>query len=212
MKKLVIIGAGGLGREIIDTVKRINLQNPTYEILGFIDDNRELEGVKVNETVVLGNKEWLKAFSEIEEIYAVIAIANYTFKKEIVQFLGGSVQWENIIDPSALISNYAKIGMGNIIQPFSVVGPNTEIGNHVVINLRTNIGHDACIEDFVSIMSTCDITGGVQIKEAAYIATSVAIVPGVTIGTEAFICAGAVVLKDVEDRTKVIGYPAKRIL
>lgn len=211
MKQLIIIGAGGFGREVADTVSRINRTEKTYNLLGFVDDTKELLDKEINGLKVLGNKEWFKEFSKLNEIYAVMAIASPNGKRGLAEYLDGCVQWENIIDPSAIISPYAEMGVGNIVQPFVVIGPDTKVGNHCMFNLRTNMGHDAKTEDFISAMSMCDITGGVFIKEGAYLATSVAIVPGVVIGKNAFICAGSVVLKDVEDDAQVIGYPAKRI-
>lgn len=211
LKKLVIIGAGGFGREVADTVMRINQTQATYELQGFADDDESLKGMIVNGVEVLGNKEWLKEFAQSREIYGVVAIANAHVKRKITEYLGEAVNWENIIDPSALISPSARMGKGNIVQPFVVIGPNTEIGNHCMINVRSNVGHDARLEDFVSIMSICDVTGGVVVKEGAYLATSVSAVPQTVIGKNAFVCAGAVVLKDVEEAAQVIGYPAKRI-
>ena len=211
MKQLVIIGAGGFGREVADTIERINQHEHQYDVLGYADDNQALWNTKINGLKVLGGKEWLKEFSRDRHIFAVMAIANATVKRSLADYLNGCIQWENIIDPSAIISPYAEMGIGNIVQPFVVIGPNTKIGNHCMFNLRTNMGHDAKTEDFISAMSMCDITGGVFIKEGSYLATSVAIVPGVVIGKNAFICAGSVVLKDVEDDAQVIGYPAKRI-
>nr|WP_245156671.1 NeuD/PglB/VioB family sugar acetyltransferase [Clostridium aminobutyricum] len=208
---MVIVGAGGFGREVADTIKRINNTEQRYDLLGYVDDDQELWDNKVNGLKVLGGKDWLKQFSKEHDIFAVMAIANAAVKRSLADYLNDFVQWENIVDPSALISSYAEMGVGNIIQPFVVIGPNTKIGNHCMFNLHTNMGHDAKVGNFVSAMSMCDITGGVLIKEGAYLATSVAIVPQVVIGKNAFISAGSVVLKDVEDDAQVIGYPAKRI-
>ena len=44
MKDLVIIGAGGFGREVADTVKRINDENSKYNLIGFIDDDESVVG------------------------------------------------------------------------------------------------------------------------------------------------------------------------
>ena len=39
MKNIVIIGAGSLGKEVAWLIEDINKLNPTYLILGFLDDN-----------------------------------------------------------------------------------------------------------------------------------------------------------------------------
>ena len=40
MKKIVIVGAGGFGREVEWLIKSINQVNPTYEMIGFVDDGK----------------------------------------------------------------------------------------------------------------------------------------------------------------------------
>ena len=38
IKPIVIVGAGGMGRDTQWLIERINEEEPTYEILGYIDD------------------------------------------------------------------------------------------------------------------------------------------------------------------------------
>lgn len=211
MKDLVIIGAGGFGREVADTVRSINQVKETYNLLGFIDDDEHLKNKTMNDMIVLGNRADLKALCSAQQIHAAIAIANANMKREIAGDLDGFVTWENIIHPTALVSDYCEMGTGNILQAFSIVGPNARVGNHCMINARSGMGHDARMGDYVSVMSLCDITGGVQLEEGVYLALGVGIIPGITIGEGAYICAGSIVFKDVEAGATMIGNPAKRI-
>jgi sugar O-acyltransferase (sialic acid O-acetyltransferase NeuD family) len=211
MKDLVIIGAGGFGREVADTVRSINQVKETYHLLGFIDDADHLKNRTINDMVVLGNRTDLKALGSNGNICAAIAIANAQMKKEITEDLDGFVTWDNIIHPTAQVSDYCDMGTGNILQAFSIVGPNARVGNHCMINARSGMGHDARMDDYVSVMSLCDITGGVHLKEGVYLALGVGIIPGITIGEYAYVCAGSIVFKDVEARATMIGNPAKRI-
>jgi len=211
VKDLVIIGAGGFGREVADTVRCINRQKETYHLLGFIDDAEHLKNKTINELTVLGNREDLKRICSGRKVYAIIAIADAGLKRAIAEDLDGVVLWENIIHPTAVVSDYCEMGAGNILQAFTIIAPNTVIGSHCMINTRSGMGHDARMEDYVSVMSLCDITGGVCLKEGAYLALSVGIIPGVTIGKEAYLCAGSVVFKDVEPGATMIGNPAKRV-
>lgn len=211
MKDLVIIGAGGFGREVADTVRSINQVKKTYNLLGFVDDDEQLKNKTINDMIVLGNREDLKALCISGKIHAAIAIANAQIKREIARDLDGFVTWENIIHPTAQVSDYCEMGTGNILQAFSLVGPNTRVGNHCMLNTKSAMGHDARIDDYVSAMSLCDITGGVHLKEGVYLALGVGIIPGITVGEGAYICAGSIVFKDVEAGATMIGNPAKRV-
>ena len=56
MKKIIIVGAGGFGRELLQWIKDINAQSKSggvWEIVGFIDDDlHALDGVEVDYPIV----------------------------------------------------------------------------------------------------------------------------------------------------------------
>ena len=62
MRKLIIIGAGGFGREILDTLNYINSIKKSYEIIGFVDNIKSI-GTIVNGLEVLGNDEALEKYT-----------------------------------------------------------------------------------------------------------------------------------------------------
>ena len=41
MTEIIIVGAGGCGREVVNWIEDINKIEPTWNILGFLDDNRK---------------------------------------------------------------------------------------------------------------------------------------------------------------------------
>lgn len=215
-KRICIIGASGLGREVVDTIIEINKHSDNisdnFQIEGFYDDDESIHGTTINGIEVKGPIDDLKKDDYAQGIrYAVIAIADPKIKKSIAEKLKNYVTWVNVIHPTATISDFSKIGEGVILQNHVCIGPNAEVGNHCMINRTTNLGHDVVMSDYASIMSYCDITGHVKIGECAYVATSVAIIPGVAVEENAYIGAGSVVFKDVEKDTMVLGNPARRM-
>jgi maltose O-acetyltransferase len=123
----------------------------------------------------------------------------------------------------AKISKTAEIGFVKIygnkcnlsIGEFSFIGI-VEIALHD----KVHIGNFVCINDGVIILSAShDVLdpfwqhkkSPIYIGDYAWIATNAILLPGVNIGRGAVIGAGAVVSKDVEDYTIVIGNPAKVI-
>jgi sugar O-acyltransferase (sialic acid O-acetyltransferase NeuD family) len=211
VKELYIIGAGGFGREVADTVRAKGERMPAYRIAGFIDDAETLWGGVINDIPVLGGRAYLKEHAGAAKPCAVIAIADARTKEMIATDLDAFVTWANIIHPTAVVSQYAEIGRGVIVQAHATLSSNIKIGNHVMINIASAVGHDAALSDFVSVMSFCDITGGVRVGRGAYLATSTAVIPDVNIGEYAYICAGSVVFKDVTARAVIIGNPAKQV-
>jgi sugar O-acyltransferase (sialic acid O-acetyltransferase NeuD family) len=216
-KELYIIGAGGFGREVADTVREINkadasADGPVYRIAGFVDDDESLWGTIINDIEVKGGVEWLRGLENTgDKPCSVIAVANPQMKRAIAHKLEGLIEWATLLHPTAVISPYAEIGAGSIIQSNASIGPNARIGQQCCVNFCSGVGHDAVIGDFVSVMSHCDITGYDVLKDGVYVATSVSVIPNIAVRENAFVGAGSVVVKDVPENTKVLGYPARQI-
>lgn len=209
MKNLIIIGASGYGREIYDMIERINEKEAKYNVLGFIDDNKAIWDTKINTVKVLGGIEYVKENFCKKDVYAVIAIASADVKRMIVRELDEYVEWETLIDPTAIVSNYCSIGKGTLIGAFNQIGPNARVGEFCSILYACSVGHDAVLEDYVSAMDYCDMTGYDYLEEGVYLGSSVAILPDIRICKNSVIGGGAVVVKDLLEPGTYTGVPAK---
>lgn len=150
MKDIVIIGAGGIGREVAWIIEEINEVNPTWNIVGFVDENSEMWGKELNGYKVLGGLNILDKLESKPEV--VVAISNCGVKKDIVARLNNKFDFATVIYPSVRISKYIEIGQGTIIYPGVILTVNTSIGNHVIISGNCGIGHDTVIGDFSSVL------------------------------------------------------------
>lgn len=210
MNKLVIIGAGGFGREILDTLNYINKKEKAYQIIGFVDnDNSIPQGETFNGIEFLGNDDVLDTYAHVS---IVIAIADPHVRKKYYDRYKHKFDFPIIIHPTAIVSEYAKIGAGSIVQAFCIIAANSTIGICVAINARSGVGHDAEVGDFTSIQSFCDITGNNKIGALCFLGTGVKIIPKLFIANESYLCAGAVVFKDILTKSKVLGNPGKVII
>ncbi len=209
LKKIVIIGAGGFGREVLEIIKRINSVDHQYDILGFIDDNKEIFGTLINEHEVLGGIEWIKS-SKQENIHFVCAIGDPKVKKHVIQkaldlgYIPGT-----IIDPSVNLNYNVKIGEGSIICPGNQLTTNINIKKHVIINQICSIGHDVSIGDYSTINPLSAISGGVKLGEGCFIGTGAKILQYQEIGDWSVVGASACVINNIPDYKLAIGVPAK---
>jgi len=208
MQDIVIIGAGGVGKEVALLIEQINNKKLTYNLIGFIDDNSSLHGTQINGYKVLGGIEHLKTMHS--PIYAVCAIANYKVKKNIINSLmSSSVHFANIIHPDVYISNTNSVGEGVIIYSGVIMTTNIKIGDHVIISPKCGIGHEALIENYVSLLWNVNVSGNVTIREGSLIGSGVTIIQNKIIGKASILGAGAVVIKDIPDNCTAVGMPAK---
>ncbi|MCB1886729.1 MAG: hypothetical protein KDH20_03880 [Rhodocyclaceae bacterium] len=208
MIDLFIIGAGGFGREVLDTVVQFNAVTPTYRVRGFIDDTMPA-GTVVNGVAVAGDIAHLASLPDTP--HALLAIADPVAKRRIVEATRHRVHFETLIHPTCLVSPFAHIGAGAIIQGYSLVAANARVGEHVTINAHSGVGHDAVVGPFCSIMSFCDLAGGSSVGELTFAGSGVKVLPKIRVADASFLCGGAIIMKDVPTSAKMIGNPARPI-
>ena len=199
---IYIVGSGGLGREVADTIAQL----PNYKIKGFIDTSFK-PGSVVNGIEVLGPNEDLMGISG--KVNAVLAVASSSARRRVVEYFGASVTWCNIIHPTAIVSPFATLGAGLIVQAYCVLAANCKIGDFVVMNAHSGAGHDAEVGAYASIMSYCDVAGNASLGSDSFMGSGAKVIPSVNVGCGSYLCAGAVVMRDVKDAEKVIGNPGR---
>lgn len=171
LQRIIIIGAGGFGREMLRFIKTLNAIKPTWEVAGFIDDNKT-PGEVINGIKVLGGTGYLAGVTE--KTAAVIAIALPGIRKKIKQtILNPNIYFPALMHPSAIIDDRdcITIGEGSILCAGTILTTNITIGKFVLVNLCTTINHDAVINDFSTVMPGVNISTGAQVGEGCYIGT-----------------------------------------
>lgn len=209
MKNIVIIGAGGVGREVSLIIQQINELEQTWNLLGFIDDNTDNWGKVINGYSVIGGIDSLEFLSN--DTYIVIAIANYKVKKNIVNKINNKFKFATIVHPKVWIHDYMTVGEGTIIYEGAILTANIEIGNHVIISPKCGVGHDSIIKDYVSLLWNVNISGNDLIEEGVMMGSGSTVIQGKKIGKGSIIGAGAVVVNDIESFSTAVGVPAKVI-
>lgn len=209
MEEILIIGAGGFGREVLWTIKDCNKIKENYSVIGFIDDDKSLHGKLIDGFSVLGGLEWIENNYQ-KSISCIIAIGNSLRKKEITHQLKKiEPRYATIIHPTVISSESVTIGEGTIIQAGTILTVDIVIGKHVHVNIDSTIGHDSVIEDYVTINPGVHINGKTTIGNSSYIGTGVVMKQEIKIGSESIIGAGSVVLENVPEKSLFVGVPAK---
>ena len=211
MKDLIIIGAGGFGREAAWLAERINKYAPTWNLLGYIDDDPKMQGKLINGKRVLG---MVCDACRFKDAYFVCAVGSSAVRERIIGRLleaDPSVRFATLIDPAAEFSDYVDIGEGSIICAHTIMTVNISIGSHVIVNLDCTIGHDAVIGDFATLYPSVNISGKVTIGRCCELGTGMNIIQQKTVGEYSIVGAGAVVVKDIPEHCTAVGQPARPI-
>ncbi len=211
MKDIIIIGAGGFGKEVAQLIEEINMDKKTWNLLGFIDETVEKQRLVINNTTVLGNFDWFEKNTK-NKLWTVCALVNPKDKYNLIKKASPyNINFATLIHPDAKTNKFSKLGFGSIICSNSFISVNTKIGNHVSINPGCGIGHDTVIEDYASLYWNVTLSGNVCIHEGCEIGSKAMIIPKRTIGKWSVIGAGAVVIKDMPDNCTAVGVPAKPV-
>lgn len=203
MIKTAIYGAGGLGKEVLTIIEAINHYKPTYDFIGFFDDDIEC-------TDAVGKLEDLNAFKERLEV--VVAIGNPSTKCKMVSSIKNPrISYANLIHPSVIVGDRDRVELANgvVIGAGTILTLDIKLSDHVLINLNCTIGHDVKIGTYSSIMPGVNIAGNVQIEDKCLIGSGSNIINDARICSGAIVGSGAVVTTDVDAYSTVVGVPAK---
>ena len=208
MKDLIIVGASGFGREVLQWVKDVNKVTLLWNIKGFIDDNQNaLDGYECDYKVLGRIHDWRISDNEI----FICAIAKPSTKEMLITMLKSrGATFTSVVHPSAIIGGFCEIGEGLVVTPRAKISPNVKIGDFVTI-LGSGVGHDVCIGDFSTITGNCSVNGLVILGKRVFVASNVCIAPSKKIGNDVYIGMGSVVVTNIKDGYKVMGNPAKKI-
>ena len=205
---LVIFGAGGLGREVLLLVLQFNEMQPTWNILGFYDDQPP-SGATVAGLPYLGTSADLNATTG--PLAVAVAVGNPAARAAVVARLtSAQLSFPALVHPQVALAAQQRIGVGAgcIIQQGCVLTCDIQLGRFVLLNLGCTVGHDAELADFCSLMPHANVSGAAQLETGVYLGTSATIIQGVRVGANTIVGAGAVVVRDLPANTTAVGVPA----
>lgn len=209
---LVIIGAGGFGRETLDVVDAWNksASSEPYNVLGVVDDSP----AKVNlERLALRGYRYLGDLNSVadkkDSFQYLIGIGSPSVRAKISERCD-AYGWTaaTVVHPSASIGSATRIGAGTIVCSGVQVSSNVDLGRHVNLNPGAIVGHDSILENFVSVNPGGIVSGDVVVEACALIGAGAVVLQGLRIGAWATVGASACVTKNVGTKTVNVGVPA----
>lgn len=212
MKKLVICGAGGFGTEVLYCLRDINKTNEEWDILGFIDEDPDLQGKIIRGAKVLGGNQVVLDMEE--EVFVVIAIGSSKTRKKVFDKFHDkeNIKFPNIIHPNASVyTELCDLGIGNIVFIFSGISNNVKMGDFNVLNSFSNIGHDTEVGSHNTFHPKVAISGGVKVGNLNEFGVGCSVLPYKSIGSNNVIGAHSLLLRNVGDDKLYFGSPAKRV-
>ena len=193
-RDIIIVGAGGFGREAAWTIERLGGQGAEWRIIGFADDDPALAGTSVEGYPVLGSVE--KASLDHPGAAMFVAIGDNATRERIYRRLRGH-DFPALIDPKAQISPTTEFKHGSFIGAGAVIQVGSELGKFTVVGSNAIVSHDAVVGDFVNIGPGSVIASGVKVGNAVSFFANASTMPWITIGEGATVSCGVGVKSDL---------------
>ena len=213
MNRFAIYGCGGHGREVLSIVRDILRESDGRDAVVFVSDVAEEVGTTPNGVEVIAFDQLLTAGHRDRRV--VLSPGSSAGRRKLAQ----KCENENLQFISIAATTYRQfedviVGDGAVFSDFSMCTTNIRIGRHFQCNMYSYVAHDCVIGDFVTFGPRVNCNGRVFIEDDVYIGCGAILRNGsqdrpLRIGRGAVVGMGAVVTKDVDPFTTVIGNPAR---
>ncbi len=211
-RELVVLGAGGFGRETVEAVRALTDAGPRWRLAGYLDDDPARHGTVIDGVPVLGGMEELDKMPDVSVVVCTGRPDNYVSRPRIVESLNiPPERYATIVHPSASVSSTSRVGPGTVLLAQTVLTAAVTIGSHVAIMPHVILTHGDVIGDFATMASGVCLGGNVQVGRCAYIGAGALVREDRSIGSRALVGMGAIVTRDIPPHEIWAGVPARYI-
>ncbi len=210
MTDLIIVGAGGFGRETVEVVRALNAGGELYRLVGLVDDAPALHGLHLLGVPVLGPVESVLDYPDTRLVITTGHPGDYFSRKRIVDRLGlPDDRFESLVHPSAVVPSSASVGAGSVVHAGVVLTADVVVGRHVVVMPGVTLTHDDRIGDFVTFGAGARMAGRVSVHTGAYVGSGALVREDRSVGAWSLVGMGSVVTRDIPEAEVWAGVPAR---
>lgn len=206
MDNLILIGAGGLAREVAAAVD----VGDRYRILGIVDDDRSLHGTSIAGRPVFGG---IDQVHWDRSSHLVICAGRGQVRRRIVEQLAahdiGPSRYATIVHPSVHVPSSCFVGVGSVLLAQVAITADARIGRHVVAMPNVSVTHDDVVDDYATLCAGVSLAGEVTVGEGAYLGTNASVRQHVRVGVDSTLGMGSSLIEDLPDGETWAGVPAR---
>lgn len=203
----MVVGAGGHGRELLDVVEAINAVNPTWRVLGMLDDGDPPRNrLRRRRAVLLGG---LGHLIDLDADY-VIGVGDSEARARVDDAASATGHRAAVlVHPSATVGADVSLAPGVVLAAGVRVTTNVRLGRHTHLNVNAVVSHDGRLADYVTLSPGALVNGEAVLEQHVLLGTAAVVTPGRRIGARTWVGAGGVVVHDLPPDVVATGVPAR---
>jgi sugar O-acyltransferase (sialic acid O-acetyltransferase NeuD family) len=210
---IVVVGAGGFGREVIDIIDAINASagSTQWNLVGVVDDApSEVNLARLSKRGV----EFLGATDEplrwLDRVSYTVGVGSPRARRSLAEkYDGAGLRAATLVHPTVTRGSDVRIGDGSVLCAGVRLTTNIGLGRHVHLNLNATVGHDTTLGDYVSVNPLASVSGDCSIESGVLIGVAGVILNGLTVGANSTVGGSACVVRSVPSNVVVKGIPAR---
>lgn len=205
-RRLLIVGAGGFGREVLQWARDAWPEHAD-RIAGFLsDDPRRLDGLCTG-IEILGSVE---GYEKLQGDYLLLGIG-VPYARHMVadRLTARGAEFVTLVHPRSVVAESARIGKGSIICPGAIISDSATLGRCVLLNYHASLGHDAATGDYAVLSPYATLGGGATVGDDAFLGLHASVGPGKTVGARSKVSANSCVLSDTPADSIIYGVPGR---
>jgi sugar O-acyltransferase (sialic acid O-acetyltransferase NeuD family) len=212
VRDLLLVGASGFARETAEAVFALNSGDPSWHLLGFLDDDASRHGTSIHGVPVLGPIEQVHDHPDAAVVLCTGRPDDYVSRRRIAERLRlAEERYATIVHPTAVVGASCRIGAGSVVLSHADLTADVVVGRHVEIMPHVVLTHDVQVDDWATIASGVLVGSTCRIGCGAYLGSGARMREGISVGERAMVGMGAIVTRDVPAERLWFGAPAKDV-
>ena len=208
-ERVVIIGAGGHAREVVEILRHQSRGGAGPRVVGFVVDDPPAHGAEVSGLPILGDWSWFEG-ADRGGLAVICAVGLPQLRKRMIgRAKAEGLPFASALSPLAYLSREAELGEGVMIFPHSFVSAGGSVGDHAVLNVGATVSHDARVGAYATLGPGARLAGGASAGEGCYLGINSSVIERVSVGAWATVGGGACVTRDLPENVTAVGLPAR---
>jgi sugar O-acyltransferase (sialic acid O-acetyltransferase NeuD family) len=206
VRRILIVGAGGFGREVFNWASDA-WPDRSDAFAGFLAEDCSKTSDAPARSSILGSP---STYDPIPGDGILLAIGIPGVRRRVAELLESrGARFLTLIHPSAIVAPTALVREGSVLCPYAVVSDRARVGRCALLNYHSSLGHDASTGDFAVLSPYATLGGNAHVHDDVFMGLHATVGPGRTIGRNSKISANSCALSDAPPESIIYGSPGR---